>query len=371
MLCQGFCVTNTYFKHKDTHKVSWMHPRSKKWHQLDLVLERRNRIQDVNSTRSYHSADCDTDHSLTISRVLLKPKRSHHSKPKRLSKINITHTGDAVRTQEYISLISDICPAGPDESAETRWYHLSSTIHKFAIQAYGMKTRKNTDFYDANLLLLEPATRFKRQDLINLKQNPNLSSLRKARGGSQAIAGKCANDYWLQLCSFIEYASSQGLLKAYEGEVPQDMRDTRIVTLFKNRGDRSDCNNYRGISLLSIVGKLFARVALNRLQILAHRVYPESQCGFRSCRANIDMIFSLRQLQETCREQRQPLYLAFVDLTKAIDLASRKGLFKLLQRIGCPPTLLSIIMSFQNDMRGTVSFDGDTSKPFKITSGVK
>ena len=65
-----------------------------------------------------------------------------------------------------------------------------------------------------------------------------------------------------------------------EGSVPQDMRDANIITLYKNKGDRSDCNNYRGISLLSIVGKTFARVVLNRLQSLAERVYPESQCGF-------------------------------------------------------------------------------------------
>ena len=45
-----------------------------------------------------------------------------------------------------------------------------------------------------------------------------------------------------------------------EGAVPQDMRNANIVTLYKNKGDRSDCNNYRGLSLLSIVGKLFARI---------------------------------------------------------------------------------------------------------------
>ena len=43
-----------------------------------------------------------------------------------------------------------------------------------------------------------------------------------------------------------------------EDEVPQDMRDAKIVTLFKNKGDRSVCNNYRGIFLLSTVGKVFA-----------------------------------------------------------------------------------------------------------------
>ena len=55
------------------------------------------------------------------------------------------------------------------------------------------------------------------------------------------------------------------------------MRDAKIVTLYKNKGERSDCNNYRGISLLSIVGKVFVRVILVRLQKL---VYLESQCGF-------------------------------------------------------------------------------------------
>ncbi|PIK37320.1 hypothetical protein BSL78_25845 [Apostichopus japonicus] len=156
-----------------------------------------------------------------------------------------------------------------------------------------------------------------------------------------------------------------------EGQVPQSMRDAKIVTLFKNKGDRSDCNNYRGISLLSIVGKVFARVVLARLQVLADRVYPESQCGFRSGRSTIDMIFSVRQLQEKCREQQQPLFLAFVDLTKAFDLVSRSGLFKLLQRIGCPSTLLSIITSFHTNMKSTVIFNGSTSKPFETKSGVK
>ena len=121
-----------------------------------------------------------------------------------------------------------------------------------------------------------------------------------------------------------------------EGKVPQDMRNAKIITLYKNKGDRSDCNNYRGISLLSIVGKVFARVVLVRLQVLAERIYPESQCGFRSKRSTVDMIFSIRQLQEKCREQQMPLYIAFIDLTKAFDLVSRQGLFQLL-KIGCPP----------------------------------
>lgn len=54
-----------------------------------------------------------------------------------------------------------------------------------------------------------------------------------------------------------------------EAEIPQDMRDAKITILYKNKGDKGDCNNYRGISLLSITGKAFARIILKRLQKLA------------------------------------------------------------------------------------------------------
>ncbi|KAG6932562.1 hypothetical protein G0U57_021216, partial [Chelydra serpentina] len=114
-----------------------------------------------------------------------------------------------------------------------------------------------------------------------------------------------------------------------------------------------------------------ARVIVNRLQKLADRVYPESQCGFRAGRSTTDMVFSLRQLQEKCREQHKPLLLAFIDLTKAFDLVNRDGLFKILAKIGCPPKLLSVIQSFHDNMKGTVLYDGSSSDAFDIHSGVK
>ena len=51
----------------------------------------------------------------------------------------------------------------------------------------------------------------------------------------------------------------------------------------------------------------------------------------------MDMIFSLRQLQEKCREQQKPLFIAFIDLTKAFDMVSRSGLFSILRKIGSLP----------------------------------
>ena len=67
-------------------------------------------------------------------------------------------------------------------------------------------------------------------------------------------------------------------------------------------------------------------------------------------------MISLRQLQETCREHGKPLYVAFIDLTKAFDLVSRDGLFKILAKIGCLPTLLSIMKSFHDKKHEGNSF---------------
>ena len=67
----------------------------------------------------------------------------------------------------------------------------------------------------------------------------------------------------------------------------------------------------------------------------------------------------------------QLLFLAFVDLSKAFDLVSRSGLFKIPQKIGCPQKLLAIITSFHQGMQSTVGFNGATSNEFPVSSGVR
>ena len=97
-----------------------------------------------------------------------------------------------------------------------------------------------------------------------------------------------------------------------QGLVPQDLRDAIIVSLYKNKGVKSDCSNYRGITLLSIAGKVLARLMLNRLiSTIAEENTPESQCGFRANRGTTDMVFVLRQIQEKCREQNMGPFRSF------------------------------------------------------------
>ena len=154
--------------------------------------------------------------------------------------------------------------------------------------------------------------------------------------------------------------------------LPQDFKDASIVHLYKKKGNRQACDNHRGISLLSIAGKILARVLLNRLNAHLERGYlPESQCGFRANRGTVDMIFAARQLQEKCMEMRAPLYTAFVDLTKAFDTVCREGLWQIMAKFGCPDVFISIVRQFHDGMMVSVRDNGKYSDEFAVTNGVK
>ena len=156
-----------------------------------------------------------------------------------------------------------------------------------------------------------------------------------------------------------------------DGCLPQDLKDARIVHLYKGKGEKSSCDNYRGISLLSIAGKILAKVILNRLNAhLLDETVPESQCGFRQNRGTVDMIFCARQIQEKCREQNKDLYILFVDLTKAFDTVSRPGLWNILPRIGIPPKMVNMIRCFHDGMKARL-VTGSEDDEFSVTNGVK
>ena len=80
--------------------------------------------------------------------------------------------------------------------------------------------------------------------------------------------------------------------------LPQDFKDALIVIIYKKKGERSDCGNHRGIALLSIAGKILAKIVLSRIRPISESILPESQCGFRAGKSTGDRIFTSRQLQE-------------------------------------------------------------------------
>ena len=83
------------------------------------------------------------------------------------------------------------------------------------------------------------------------------------------------------------------------------------------------------------------------------------------------MVFVFRQLQEKCKEQNKRLYVTFVDLSKAFDTVSRSGLWLIMERLGCPPKFLKMVIQLHEDQRGRVRYSNDLLEPFPIINSVK
>ena len=98
-------------------------------------------------------------------------------------------------------------------------------------------------------------------------------------------------------------------------------------------GDLRCCDNWQGICLLDVIGKVFARIVKERLQVIAERILPDSQCGFRKKHGCVDMIFVARQLIEKVREHDDYLFVLFVDLQKAYDSVPRMAMWKVLGEV--------------------------------------
>ena len=124
-----------------------------------------------------------------------------------------------------------------------------------------------------------------------------------------------------------------------------------IIPLYKLKGSRSDRSNYRGITLLQVPGKVFAKVILSRIRptLLAHR--RPQQSGFTPGCSTCDRIvgLTLNNIAQQRQDYGNSTYAAYVDLRAAFDSLSRSSLWLLLTRLGIPDKTVSLIRALYNN----------------------
>ena len=113
-----------------------------------------------------------------------------------------------------------------------------------------------------------------------------------------------------------------------ERKVPEDWQNAIVVPIWKKKGSKKDCSTYRGISLLSHVGKMYAKILEQHTRAKTEHLLSDAQFGFRKGRGCTDAIFALRQLCERSIEYNQDLHLVFLDQEKAFDRVNRDKLWK-------------------------------------------
>ena len=130
-----------------------------------------------------------------------------------------------------------------------------------------------------------------------------------------------------------------------EKSVPQERANFVLVPVPK-KGDLSCCNNWRGISLLDVVGEVVAHILQDQLQQLAKEELPESQCSFQKERGCSDMIFVCQLIEKSWGHQAK-LFLLFIDLRKAYDSVPQGAMWLALGKLRVPDSIIELIRFFR------------------------
>ncbi|VDP83735.1 unnamed protein product, partial [Schistosoma mattheei] len=136
------------------------------------------------------------------------------------------------------------------------------------------------------------------------------------------------------------------------------------------KGDLSKCDNYRDITLLSIPGKAFNRVLLNRMKDCVDAQLRDQQAGFRKDRSCGDQIAALRIIVKQPIEWNSSLYINFIDYKKAFDSVDITTLWKLLGHYGVPQKIVTNIQNSCDGLNCKIVHGEESTKSFEVKTGV-
>ena len=156
-----------------------------------------------------------------------------------------------------------------------------------------------------------------------------------------------------------------------QGQVPLEWKSALIVPLYKGKGDKQECGSYRGISMLSVVGKTYGKILIKKVRLLTENLIGEEQCGFRKGRGCVDQVFVIRQVCEKFLSAGKAVFFAFMDLEKAYDRVDRKALWEVLRMYGVGSKLLAGVKSFYDGSRACVRVSGSESEWFGVKVGLR
>ena len=155
------------------------------------------------------------------------------------------------------------------------------------------------------------------------------------------------------------------------GHYPSAWCSSWIKPLHKG-GDRTEPNRYRGISIMSCMGKLFCTVLNNRLKFIEeNELRDKHQIGFtKDCRTS-DHMFALKTMIDKYSQDNQKLYTCFIDFSKAFDTVSRDALLYKLLKMGIGGSFTKILKNIYDKSLIQVNVQNHLTKPFHDNIGVK
>lgn len=153
-------------------------------------------------------------------------------------------------------------------------------------------------------------------------------------------------------------------------QIPEEWKIGLICPIYK-KGDRLNCQNYRGITLLCTVYKIFTYLLRKRLEEDYNKIIGEYQSGFRAGRSTIDQIYTVKGIAEKFWEFDLNLYHLFIDFRTAYDSISREGLYKIMAEQGIHSKMIRLVKMTMSGSKARVKICGGMTDLFEVGSGLK
>ena len=189
-------------------------------------------------------------------------------------------------------------------------------------------------------------------------------------GKSYGNDGLCSEHYRHSDRSIEVYLSLLFTVIFSHGYIPTGLMDTVIIPLVKNKnGNISDKNNYRPIALVTVMSKILEIVILNKIRNVI--CTQDNQFGFKKNHGTDLAIYTLKNTIDYYRNFNSPVYVCFLDASKAFDKVNHWSLFKKLLDRKVPQTIVRMLMFWYQKQRFCVKWGSSTSNYFNVGNGVR
>ena len=135
------------------------------------------------------------------------------------------------------------------------------------------------------------------------------------------------------------------------------------------KGDLSDCDNYRPIAITTIISKIFEHVILARCMDKLQT--SENQFGFKKGHSTDQSIFLMKQVIDYYLNNSSPVYLCFMDLSKAFDRVHHDLLWTCLEKRNINTLFIRILKFWYSMQKLTIQWNNVQSKPFAVSNGTR
>lgn len=154
------------------------------------------------------------------------------------------------------------------------------------------------------------------------------------------------------------------------GTIHEKCEETVVILICK-KGDKTDCKNYRGISLRPTGYKVLCNVLLARLTPHAKEITGDYPCRFQRNRSTSDQIFTLRQHLEKSCEFNRIVRQHSIDFGRAYDTVQSTEIYRILIQLGIQKKLIELIQACLSGNRRTGKVGNHTLETFEINGGLK